>query len=212
MLGVIHLLKKKASHPAGEKKSPSRFTLLSFSLSNYPFLSRGGDSAGDRFVLAPTPTKGLWCSGGRTEKSHRLPPWFLAMGGSSLGPELLTLQEKRGKRKREKIKQEIVRAKGKMLGCYSLIRSPFLWWSHLLREEEMRSAVQTLKHDPPWFHYCYWQRPCTTAEFSQSPDRLNTRTEEAPVQCRSALQCYLCEGDSVMFSCIETVREEIWCI
>lgn len=112
---------------------------------------------GDRLVLAPTPTKGLWCSGGRTEKSHRLPPWFLAMGGSSGARTANTAGKKRGKRKREKIKQEIVRAKGKMLGCYSLIRSPFLWWSHLLREGEMRSVVQTLKHEPPWFHYCYWQ-------------------------------------------------------
>lgn len=56
--------------------------------------------------------------------------WLLV---AHLGPELQTLQEKRGKRKRQNIKEEIVR---KLLGCYSLIRSPFLWWSHLLREGE----------------------------------------------------------------------------
>lgn len=210
-LGVIHLLQKNASHPAGEKKSPSRFTVLSFSLSNYPFVSRGGDSAW-----------GQACPRSITHKRALMLRWedwkvSPAMGGSPGARTANTAGKKRRKRKREKIKQEIVRAKGKMLGGYPLIRSPFLWWSHLLREGEMRSVVQTLRHDPAWFHYCYWQcrfynvpLNCWILTEPRRTEHQNRRSSCAMLG--SALQWYLCEGDGVVFSCIETVREEIWCI
>lgn len=53
----------------------------------------------DMIVFTPTPTKGLWCSGGRTENSYWLPPCFLALGGLSRARNVKTAGEKKREKK-----------------------------------------------------------------------------------------------------------------
>lgn len=216
-LHVIHLLKNNASHSAQKKKNPPPDLASCHSLCptipSWAF--RGGDSAGDRLVLTPTPTKRalmLRWEDWKVSPAATLVPgsWSLIWGQNCKHCR----KKKRGKRRREKEqkgrdsqKERLKDRERELLGCYSLTRSPFLWWSHLLREGERRSAVQTLKHDPLHFHYYYWEfwfysMPVKTLNVSRSPDSRNkyvTRKTEFPEQCNSAEQhCNLTfESDNV---------------
>lgn len=63
--------------------------------------------------------------------------------GSSMARNANTAGRKREKKDRESMKEEIERkTKRKLLGSYLSILSPFLWWSHLLREEDERDGAQ----------------------------------------------------------------------
>lgn len=63
--------------------------------------------------------------------------------GSSMARNANTAGRKRKKKDRESMKEEIERkTKRKLLGSYLSILSPFLWWSHLLREEDERDGAQ----------------------------------------------------------------------
>lgn len=148
-LHVIHLLKKECkSFSRRKKKIPPPvfwcFILLSFSLSN-SFLS----------FQRRRQRRGQACAHSNAHKGAlmlRWEDWKLSLAATlAPGPGWLVQGQNR-KHCRKKKKGEHERRdsrREKLLGCYSLIRSPFLWWSHLLREGERRSAAQTLKHDPP---------------------------------------------------------------
>ena len=154
--------KRSASHSAEqEKKFPSSFyPLVSLCVQTIPsWAFRQGDSAGDRLVLTPTPTKGLRRSGGRTEDSSLAAA--PAPAGSSASQYLKNTageKRKRGEGKRENIKEEMVgekRRKGKKKkSCSAVIR----WFrAHscggaICWGKERPSAVQTLKPDPLRFH------------------------------------------------------------
>lgn len=119
---------------------------LLFSLSNYSNSFRGGDSTMDRLVLTPTPTKRAlmlrWVDWKLSLAATRSP------GSSSRARTANTAGKKKREKKEEEYNEKRVREerqKERLLGCYSLSRSPSLQWSHLLKR---RSAVQTLKHDP----------------------------------------------------------------
>lgn len=153
-LHVIHLLKKECKSFCRKKNSPSVFLcfiLLSFSLSNYSFLS----------FQRRRQRRGQACPHSNAHKGALMLRWedwklslaaTLAPGGSSRARTANTAGKKKEgkekKREHEGRDSRRGRQKEKLLGCYSLIRSPFLWWSHLLREGKRRSAPQTLKHDP----------------------------------------------------------------
>lgn len=121
--------------------------------------SREADSRGERLVLTPTPTKGLWCSGGRTENSLWLPPRFLAPGGSSrarTAKHCRKWREKRNRKHEGRDRQKERKIERRLLGCYSSIQGPFLWWSHLLREGQ-RQRVEWRQSNPVCFQCCYWE-------------------------------------------------------
>lgn len=151
---------------------------------------RGGRT-GDSPVCTPTPTKGLWCSGGRDWKlTDCLPGSWLRV--AHLGPEPQTLPEKKKWEHKGRDSQR-ERQKEKLLGCYSLIWSPFLWWSHLLREGECSANTKAWSTLVPLLllRIIILQRVGETTEGLKAASQSNhsyDQKSKVPVECNATQQ------------------------